>query len=158
EEHGSAADRGRRGRYGSPRDGVTDAAGLAAVSAQADELLVARRVGGGAEHTIPQPAVPQLATPIERRLTRQLRRAEVVSFDVFDTAILRALADPADLFVLMEGTVGRALRTAFPDFAAARRHSEMVARERAWLSRQNREVTLQEIYAVLGEVVGLDVD
>ncbi len=95
---------------------------------------------------------------IPRSLTRRLRQAEVVSFDVFDTAILRALVQPADLFVLMEGEARRVSNAALSDFAAARPHAEALARQRAWQIRRSREVTLDEIYAVLRDVTGVDPD
>jgi predicted HAD superfamily hydrolase len=63
-----------------------------------------------------------------------LHRFDVLSLDVFDTAILRRVARPIDVFELVE-----------PGFAAVRVEAERVARERSRCD----EVTLYEIYEAL---------
>lgn len=76
--------------------------------------------------------------------------AAVVSFDIFDTLILRGVLRPVDLFaqVALEG--GEA-----PDsFTALRVDAEQEARRRAWDREKRVEVTLQEIYDALGELNG----
>lgn len=92
---------------------------------------------------------------LDRRLARMLRAAQAVSFDVFDTAVLRALAQPVDLFRLMETAVSRILGED-SNFVVARPQAEATARERAWRNRRSAEVSLDEIYDVLGEMMGLD--
>lgn len=95
---------------------------------------------------------------MDRRLARMVRAAQVVSFDVFDTAVLRALAQPVDLFRLMETAASRILDEDSFNFVVARPQAEAAAREFAWRNRRSAEVSLDEIYAVLGEMMGFDSD
>ena len=81
-------------------------------------------------------------------LRKMIDRAAVVSFDIFDTLILRGVVRPVDLFaqVALEG--GEPPET----FSALRVDSEREARRRAWATQQRTEVTLEEIYDVLCEL------
>lgn len=63
---------------------------------------------------------------------------DVISFDVFDTLLIRRTGAPASLFVLLERMNG------IPDFAEARQAAERAARE------EKGEVTLEDIYLQLG--------
>ena len=90
------------------------------------------------------------------KLQSRLDEADVVSFDVFDTSILRALAEPEDLFLLMEPAVRCRLGADSIQFASARRDAERLARERAWQNQRAREVTLDEIYEALSESLAID--
>lgn len=92
------------------------------------------------------------------KLKSKLEAADVVSFDVFDTSILRALARPEDLFLLMEPAARRRLGDDTMKFAPARRAAEQLARDRAWQRLRLREVTLAEIYEALAEALDLDPD
>ncbi len=80
----------------------------------------------------------------------QLCRSEIVSFDLFDTLLFRPFSAPADVFYL----VGERLQ--IPDFRSIRIQAEKTARERRMASHGNGEVNLSEIYAVLGEELGID--
>lgn len=82
----------------------------------------------------------------------QLCRSDAVSFDMFDTLILRPFSAPADLFYL----VGEKLN--IPDFRSIRINAERTARERRQAVCGNGEVTLAEIYAVLAEVLGISAE
>ena len=93
---------------------------------------------------------------MDRRLARLLRAAQAVSFDIFDTAVLRALAQPVDLFRLMGPAVSRILGEDSSGFVVARPQAEAAARERAWQNRRSAEVSLDEIYDLLGELIGFD--
>lgn len=93
---------------------------------------------------------------MDSTLKSKIERVDVVSFDVFDTSILRALARPEDLFALMEPAVHRLLGTPPAGFAAARRAAEQQARDHAWQKERVREVTLGEIYDALAKSVALD--
>jgi predicted HAD superfamily hydrolase len=93
---------------------------------------------------------------MDKKLKSKLSEADVVSFDVFDTSILRALARPEDLFLLMEPAVRRRLGRLSLDFAAARRTAERLARERVWEKERLPEVSLEEIYSALAESIELD--
>lgn len=93
---------------------------------------------------------------MDTKLKSRLEAAEVVSFDVFDTSILRALARPEDLFSLMEPAVRLRLGTPSLDFSSARRVAEQQARDNAWQKERVREVTLDEIYGMLAQSLALD--
>ncbi|MBI5383519.1 MAG: hypothetical protein HZA90_02400 [Verrucomicrobia bacterium] len=73
---------------------------------------------------------------------------QITSFDVFDTLLVRSLAVPADLFLVL----GERLRTirlidlAAPEFAHARREAESRRRR-----TQSSEVIVEEIYDELGK-------
>ena len=68
--------------------------------------------------------------------------SQVVSFDIFDTLIVRLYKKPIDLFAHLEES------THSPGFQAARIAAEQEARKRA-AERGVHEVTLDEIYAQL---------
>jgi len=74
---------------------------------------------------------------------------DVLSLDVFDTAILRRVARPVDVFALVaiDFHARRPEAKAF-DFATARVNAERIAREHAAAGHRD-EVTLDEIYAAL---------
>ena len=91
--------------------------------------------------TVTAPRLPE-------SLTAAIHAAEAVTFDIFDTALVRAVENPVDLFLLL------AHEAHCPDphaWAQARIASERLARQRAWEQRQAAEVSLPEIYACLAE-------
>jgi predicted HAD superfamily hydrolase len=92
---------------------------------------------------------------MDNDLLAQLQRADIVSFDVFDTAILRPLARPTDLFALMEPEVGDRGGNGAPAFRAAREWAERAIRDSAWKERRETEVTLAEIYGQFATGTGL---
>jgi glycosyltransferase involved in cell wall biosynthesis len=77
---------------------------------------------------------------------------DVISFDIFDTAIVRAVSQPSHVFRIM----GSLLQVT--DFASKRRQAEAYARTSNDRLKGTREVTLDEIYEVLaarhGDVTG----
>ena len=83
---------------------------------------------------------------------------EIVSFDIFDTLLMRPLWNPEDVFKLMQ----KKFETEFPkadgvSFLKVRRMAETSARTRmAYLRPGNEDVTLHEIYVELGNVLGAD--
>lgn len=89
-------------------------------------------------------------------LEARIHHADVVSFDVFDTALLRALTRPSDLFVLMQADVARILGEDVYSFASVRVEAEGEARSRAWNSKRALEVTLQDIYHNLARLLEID--
>ncbi|HEV2354813.1 MAG TPA: rhamnan synthesis F family protein, partial [Puia sp.] len=75
----------------------------------------------------------------------------VVSFDIFDTLIVRALPDPADIFDLMQPAVEK--MTSQPvDFRRIRTEADSWLRERL---EPGKDVTLKEIYHRVGDVLRL---
>lgn len=89
------------------------------------------------------------------RFADLLDDVDLVTFDVFDTALVRGLLRPEDLFLqltlvgIAEGLLSPAL-CARVDIAKARRDAEREARQVAWKEHSRGEIRLQEIYARLG--------
>lgn len=79
-------------------------------------------------------------------LLRALDAVEVLSLDVFDTALVRPVAHPTDVFHLLSIECGIADAAAF---AAERVRAEAEARAQAWHRSQAVEITLGEIYEQL---------
>src|SRR5260370_41836014 len=85
-------------------------------------------------------------------------RAQVLSLDVFDTALLREVSEPAEVFDLVERQA-RHDQGPLPrfDFRAERIAAEQRAREAAWRSERRRDIRFDEIYAALAVPHGWDV-
>jgi FMN phosphatase YigB (HAD superfamily) len=78
------------------------------------------------------------------------RQKRVASFDVFDTALWRRVAQPTHVFALVEGDLVEAFGSEIArDFAQARVDAELLARELGQREHGHVEVTLDEIYDVL---------
>lgn len=85
--------------------------------------------------------------PLEAMLA-QLSRHDVISFDIFDTAIVRAVSAPDHVFRLMGARLG------VTDFVKKRKAAEASARSAKDRSSGTREVTLDEIYEVFAAQAG----
>lgn len=83
------------------------------------------------------------------RFAKDLLQYDVVSFDIFDTLILRPFADPKDLFMI----VGKRLNKT--EFYRIRTDAEKRAREKATIEKGNREVTIDDIYTIIEERTGI---
>ena len=81
--------------------------------------------------------------------TKGLMTYDVISFDIFDTLILRPFAKPTDLFML----IGHALR--IPDFHQLRIDSEKQARKIAYENKRTYEITIEDIYEIIEKKTGL---
>jgi len=78
----------------------------------------------------------------------------VISFDIFDTLIIRPFFYPTDLFALMEQFVNSLLQGGdYFGFKAAREYAEQTARQE--LTEKSEEVTLEQIYTKLGQQTGI---
>jgi HAD superfamily hydrolase (TIGR01549 family) len=88
--------------------------------------------------------------PIE--FAQYLAEHDVISFDVFDTLILRCFSKPTDLFF----EVGEKLE--YPDFEHIRREIEGVARERKYKKFGHREVNFEDIWEVMEQETGIPAD
>lgn len=84
-----------------------------------------------------------------QELANQLLEADVISFDIFDTLILRPFSVPTDLFYL----VGDKLN--YMDFERLRRNAEKSARAKVKQQRGTYEVTLSEIWDELEQQTGI---
>ena len=127
-------------------DAVQQAA-TALFDAVQEELAPGARTLGGT------PSKGELATA---QLEMAWSAATVVSFDIFDTLVVRKVAAPDDVFLHLAAhapfrTCG--LRAA--ELAQHRMEAEEEARRRGYAARGSTEVTLHEVHAVLAERVGL---
>lgn len=82
-------------------------------------------------------------------MAKKLAAYDVISFDVFDTLVLRPFSRPTDLFF----ETGRRLK--YPDFERVRREMEWRAREKKYKSSGTREVTLDEIWEMMEQETGI---
>ena len=85
-------------------------------------------------------------------LAKGMMPYDVISFDVFDTLVLRPFSRPSDLFIL----VGE--RLDIMDFCEIRIHAEQEARRISELERGNKEVTLLDIYRLVEEETGVEAE
>lgn len=85
---------------------------------------------------------PDLPAPIRKAIDQ----VDLVTFDIFDTALVRCVEQPVDVFLLLGHEANIAEQQAF---ARARIKAESQARKTAWDERQAVEVSLSEIYASL---------
>lgn len=82
-------------------------------------------------------------------LAEKLAEYDVISFDVFDTLVLRPFSRPADLFFVLGE------RLDYLDFERIRQEMEWKAREKKYKKKKHYEVTLEEIYELLSEETGI---
>lgn len=78
-------------------------------------------------------------------LTAQIRKHEIISFDIFDTLLFRPFKSPSDMFDLMADEVNRLTGQNSMKFKDLRRECEKLAFEAA-LSRSEGESHIDEIY------------
>lgn len=96
----------------------------------------------------PESQVAKRSAP--EQFVKQLLTYDVISFDVFDTLILRPFAKPFHLFMLL------AEKHDHIGFMTIRRKAEKAAREKALVNKGNREVTIYDIYEIIEEQTGID--
>lgn len=97
----------------------------------------------GAESEISRRSLPV-------KVAHRYRGYDLISFDIFDTLILRPFSAPADVFYL----VGEKLQLS--GFQAIRVDSEREAREIAFARYGHREVTIYDIYEEVARRTGID--
>ena len=86
-------------------------------------------------------------------IMRKLMHYDVISFDIFDTLVLRPFTNPEDLFLLLSSKYN------LVNFARLRKNAEKRARD---INAENsidgnREVTIFEIYEQLNKETGIDI-
>ena len=79
-------------------------------------------------------------------LTEAFEQATVVSFDLFDTLILRKVAEPRDVFVRMEEALVEEFGGELRGFANARFASEVEVANATWARDRGVEFDLSEVY------------
>ena len=99
----------------------------------------------------PESEISKRRNPIH--LARELISSyDVISFDIFDTLILRPFSKPADLFML----IGKRLNQA--EFYRIRTDAEKRAREKAKLEKGSSEITIRDIYAIIQDRTGIPIE
>ncbi|MBY4895860.1 HAD-IA family hydrolase [Cupriavidus sp. AU9028] len=100
-------------------------------------------------------ASPRLSAEMDdiSKAARGIRdpRTKVISFDVFDTLISRAVEVPADAYRLLEAEAVRMTAGRLEDFARVRLAAEIAARE----ANPDGEITFDDIYDAISAHYGL---
>ena len=92
---------------------------------------------------------PEGAEPEEpEKLIERLERYDIISFDIFDTLLLRPFSDPTELFYLLD------IRFSYIDLCRIRREAEAAVRKKSGRAYSG-EVSLSEIWAELERVTGI---
>lgn len=86
-------------------------------------------------------------------LSAQIRKHDIVSFDIFDTLLFRPFKRPSDMFDFMADDVARLIHRNDLHFKDVRRQSEKLAFEAA-ISREEGETHIDEIYEHFQALVG----
>lgn len=84
-----------------------------------------------------------------QKLTEKLSQYDIISFDIFDTAIYRKVEFPNDVFVIMASEIGH------NDFVSIRKNAESTARDIKFRESGTREIVLSDIYNILEERYGI---
>lgn len=91
--------------------------------------------------------------PDPYHFVKVLLKYDVISFDIFDTLLLRPFQKPKDLFYI----VGKRLKfpSTFTNFAVARSEAERQARDDNLKGFGNKEVNIYDIYRILASNLGI---
>ena len=93
---------------------------------------------------------PKVHRPSVEEVLAKLQPYDVISFDIFDTLLLRKVAFPNDVFEKM------AIEMSHSDFCRVRKQAEDMARDAKEKETGSREVNLHDIYAVLESYYGIE--
>ncbi len=85
-----------------------------------------------------------------KRMADRLETYDVISFDVFDTLILRKVAEPADVFYALQEKFD------YPDFRRVRIEAEQQARRKRHAQFGDYEVSFEEIWTEAERMTGID--
>jgi predicted HAD superfamily hydrolase len=77
------------------------------------------------------------------------KAAQVVSFDIFDTALTRSFDSPIDIFSAIEALLLKNFGREARGFARSREQAEALARKNLWDRRRLQEIKLVDIYREL---------
>ena len=95
---------------------------------------------------------------MDERLRTAIDAASVVSLDIFDTAILRVVEHPKDIFALVEREAMQSLGTCAEQFTTRRLIAERTAKELARKRNESDQVSLDRMYEVLLELFPYQAD
>lgn len=83
-------------------------------------------------------------------LAKELLSYDVISFDIFDTLIVRPFSKPRDLFMMLDAEFDML------GFANVRQKAELTVREQAEKKKGNREITIDDIYEEIERRTGIN--
>ena len=86
---------------------------------------------------------------LHHQLAKELLKYDIISFDIFDTLLFRPFSRPRDIFMIL------GQKFDYLDFYKIRNDMEMLAREKAFAQKGNREVTLIDIYKEIENYTGI---
>ena len=88
-------------------------------------------------------------------ITKRVLSYDVVSFDIFDTAIWRVVARPTDVFGYCQADVRQLVGDPTFPFVEVRVNAERIARQQI-VTRDVQDITFDEIYDVFARITKLD--
>ncbi len=77
---------------------------------------------------------------------------DVISFDIFDTLVIRPFTKPTDLFFILQQKFD------YLNFSKIRIEMEKKAKDRAFFERGSREVNIYDIYEEINKYTGIDIE
>ncbi|MGV3710562.1 MAG: hypothetical protein ACO1Q7_17155 [Gemmatimonas sp.] len=116
----------------------------------------------GALKDMVKPDAPGFGRPLTRgevfrgHLESHWAAAQIVSFDIFDTAIVRKCQSPRDVFLFLVDHAPFKDNGSAEHFAVLRQQAENAARTRAHGLTGSTEATLHEIHTELSKLAGFD--
>lgn len=100
-------------------------------------------------------AVLNWENELKEKITSE--KYKVISFDIFDTLIVRPFAEPTDLFNLLNKKFFEVFNiNSYYNFAKIRIDEERRAREFLHLNSNDEEITIDDIYNLIGDDYGFD--
>ncbi len=124
----------------------------------AKELIERRRETASLESLLPY--TRKFSPPDDyqcKELSQQIRRYPVVSFDIFDTLLMRPFRHPTDLYDFIESDARLITNIPHLNFKRERKNAEKAAFENA-IEAGLGEITLEEIYEIIAENLNLSDD
>lgn len=118
-------------------------------------LLYLKRRMGTASSADPKTMRAQRAT-VRRSLMRAMQAAEVLSVDVFDTALARSVFRPIDVFLCIQNQARKLVGNDKLDFVALRRKAEADAREENYRDSGREDISLAAIYGNFCKLADID--
>ncbi len=94
---------------------------------------------------------------IDRDLRDKINNSTYISFDIFNTAILRDVLRPLDVFELVRKQYESIYQCSLNNYAQQRQKAEKKARKKVWEQRRIAEVNFEEIFDCFHKDYGLDI-
>ncbi len=86
-------------------------------------------------------------------LKTEIEKNDVISFDIFDTLLVRPTWNPEDVFLTVQDYANSIIQPIdYIEFVELRKNAEQIARDRKHKKTNSYEITYSEIYKVLGEI------